>query len=415
MKIVKLDIDENSILAGIDAVALVEQPAIEEDFMYFGKQDFAETYTDYPQGAVDAAKMGIKRNEELGMKCGTQVGKVRAQQLANREPISLDTVRRMRAFLIRQKGNYDLAIERKDYDACGYVSYLLWGGPAALPWAEKTLRQAGEEFQSLDDACWPGYVAIGTKYKDGREVPNCVPEGKFSEIVVEGVIREELFAGVYDTKEDAELAALLMGCEGAHQMADGKWMPCASHEEMDLDVASLPNYVAETSGSVIDYTFAALDEKQMLIGPLMTPNKLIPRMDENGDKYYVYFTEDTIKKLSYKMMKDKLIDSVNIEHNNADKVSDAYMVETWLVEDPATDKSRKYGFEPIKGQWFGIYKIDNKKIWNEYIKAGRVKGFSIEGFFENHMMSKTQCRKNGQCACGRTSNALGLCDGSHLK
>ena len=415
MKIVKLDIDENSILAGIDAVALVEQPAIEEDFMYFGKQDFAETYTDYPQGAVDAAKMGIKRNEELGNKCGTQVGKVRAQQLANREPISLDTVRRMRAFLIRQKGNYDLAIERKDYEACGYISYLLWGGPAALPWAEKKLRMAGEEFEGLDDACWPGYVAIGTKYKDGREVPNCVPEGKFSEIVIEGVIREELFAGVYDTKEDAELAALLMGCEGAHQMADGKWMPCASHEEMDLDVAGLPNYVAETSGSVLDYTFAALDEKQMLIGPLMTPNKLIPRMDENGDKYYVYFTEDTIKKLSYKMMKDKLIDSVNIEHNSADRVSDAYMVETWLVEDPATDKSRKYGFEPIKGQWFGIYKIDNKKVWDEYIKAGRVKGFSIEGFFENHMMSKTQCRKNGQCACGRTSNALGLCDGSHLK
>jgi len=415
MKIVKLDIDENSILAGIDAVALVEQPAIEEDFMYFGKQDFAETYNDYPQGAVDAAKMGIKRNEELGMKCGTQVGKVRAQQLANREPISLDTVRRMRAFLIRQKGNYDLAIERKDYDACGYVSYLLWGGPAALPWSEKVLRMAGEEFEGLDDACWPGYVAIGTKMKDGREVPNCVPEGKFSEIVVEGVIREELFAGVYDTKEDAELAALLMGCKGAHQMADGKWMPCASHEEMDLDVAGLPNYVAETSGSVVDYTFAALDEKQMLVGPLMTPNKLIPRLDDNGDKYYVYFTEDTIKKLSYKMMKDKMIDSVNIEHNSSNKVSDAYMVETWLVEDPETDKSRKYGFEPVKGQWFGIYKIDNKKVWDEYIKAGRVKGFSIEGFFENHMMSKTQCRKNGQCACGKTSNALGLCDGSHLK
>ena len=152
----------------------------------------------------------------------------------------------------------------------------------------------------------------------------------------------------------------------------------------------------------------------MLVGPLMTPNKLIPRLDDNGDKYYVYFTEDTIKKLSYKMMKDKMIDSVNIEHNSSNKVNDAYMVETWLVEDPETDKSRKYGFEPVKGQWFGIYKIDNKKVWDEYIKAGKVKGFSIEGFFENHMMSKTQCRKNGQCACGKTSNSLGLCDGSHL-
>ena len=387
MKIVKLDIDENSILAGIDAVALVEQPAIEEDFMYFGKQDFAETYNDYPEAAVEAAKMGIKRNEELGNKCGTAVGKQRAQQLANRENVSLDTIRRMRAFLIRQKGNYDLAIERKDYDACGYISYLLWGGPAALPWSEKKLRQAGEKF--------------------GEYVDDPV------QTIVEGIIKQEMFAGLYDTKEDAELAAILIGCEGAHKM-DDKWMPCASHEEMDLDVSALPNYTNEVSGSV-DYAFAALDEKQMLVGPLMTPNKLIPRLDDNGDKYYVYFTEDTIKKLSYKMMKDKMIDSVNIEHNSSDKVSDAYMVETWLVEDPATDKSRKYGFEPIKGQWFGIYKIDNKKVWDEYIKAGRVKGFSIEGFFENHMMSKTQCRKNGQCACGKTSNSLGLCDGSHLK
>ena len=58
MKIVKLDIDENSVLAGIDAVALVEQPAIEEDFIYFSKhkeEEFQETYNDYPQSVVDAA------------------------------------------------------------------------------------------------------------------------------------------------------------------------------------------------------------------------------------------------------------------------------------------------------------------------------------------------------------------------
>ena len=418
MKIVKLDIDENSILAGIDAVALVEQPAIEEDFMYFGKHtkdEYAETYNDYPEGAVEAAKMGIKRNDELGNKCGTQVGKVRAQQLANREAVSLDTVRRMRAFLIRQKGNYDLAIERKDYDACGYISYLLWGGPAALPWAEKKLRQAGEEFADLDDACWPGYISIGTKMKDGREVPNCVPEQKFNQMVIEGLITNELFAKVYDTEAEAIIAAELMGCSGAHKM-DDKWMPCSSHEEMELEVSTLPDYTNEVSGSVVEkVSFAALDEKQMLIGPLMTPNKLIKRLDDNGDEYFVYFTEDTIKKISYKMMKDKIIDRVNIEHNSAEMVDDAYLVESWLVEDPATDKATKYGFAPVKGQWFGIYKIDNKKIWDEYVKSGKVKGFSVEGFFENYAMSKTQCRKNGQCACGKTSNSLGLCDGSHLK
>lgn len=29
--------------------------------------------------------------------------------------------------------------------------------------------------EGLEDACWIGYEAIGTKILDGREVPNCVP------------------------------------------------------------------------------------------------------------------------------------------------------------------------------------------------------------------------------------------------
>jgi len=160
--------------------------------------------------------------------------------------------------------------------------------------------------------------------------------------------------------------------------------------------------------------FAALDEKQMLVGPLMVPNKLIVRADENGDPYYVYFTADTIKKLAYKMMKDKLIDSVNIEHDNNDRVNDAYLVESWLIEDEDTDKSRKYGFDLPKGTWMGMYKIDNDRIWDEYVKTGLVKGFSVEGFFSEYAMSKTKCRKNGGCACGMSQHPAGLCDGSHL-
>ena len=142
MKIVKLTIDEESDLEGIDAVALVEEPAIELDFQAFTKYKF-ESFDDYPKAAKQAAIVGIQRNKDLGNKCGTQVGKVRAQQLAQGKPVTLDTIKRMRSFLLRQRDNYDLAIKRKDYDACGYISYLLWGGPAALPWAEKKLRQAG--------------------------------------------------------------------------------------------------------------------------------------------------------------------------------------------------------------------------------------------------------------------------------
>jgi hypothetical protein len=63
MKIVRLDIDEDSILGGIDAMALVEAPAIQEGFYYFARERFEETYSDYPEAAVEAAKQGIKRNE----------------------------------------------------------------------------------------------------------------------------------------------------------------------------------------------------------------------------------------------------------------------------------------------------------------------------------------------------------------
>ena len=401
-KIVKLVLDEDSLLGGIDAVALVESPAIEEEFMIFSKQEF-ESYNDYPQAAIEAAKQGIKRNEATGNKCATQVGKVRAQQLANGEPVSLDTIRRMRAFLIRQKDNYELARDRKDYEACGYISYLLWGGPAALPWAEKKLRQAGEEFvneeyNDLEDACQPGYIAYGLKRKNGRLVPNCVPKQNFNELLLQEIIEHELKSQAPDlfreseeidgtptftTIEEAEAKALELGCEGYHEhtLESGEvvYMPCSTHEDtFELDVTGLPTYTNEASSS---YSFSDLDEKQMLIGPLMTPNKLIARRDNEGEMYHVYFDEETIEKLAYKTMEDKLNDKVNIEHNQNEMVDGVYLVESWLVKDPKKDKSNYYGYTPVKGQWFGMYKVKNKAVWDEYVKTGKVKGFSVEGYF----------------------------------
>jgi hypothetical protein len=109
------------------------------------------TFNDYPKAAVEAARRGIELNEKNGGKCATRVGKIRAKQLVNGQRLSLDTIQRMRAFLIRQKSNFRLAQARKDYNACGYISYLLWGGEAALPWAEKKIRQAGQEFKFFED------------------------------------------------------------------------------------------------------------------------------------------------------------------------------------------------------------------------------------------------------------------------
>jgi len=103
----------------------------------FGSEELAESYTDYPESAKEAAARGIKYNEENGNKCATQTGKVRAQQIANGEPLSYETLKRTYSFLSRAKTYYN----PDDTKACGTISYLLWGGEPMLNWVERKLQQ----------------------------------------------------------------------------------------------------------------------------------------------------------------------------------------------------------------------------------------------------------------------------------
>ena len=36
-----------------------------------------------------------------------------------------------------------------------------------------------QPLKEMDNPCWKGYEMVGTKKKDGREVPNCVPMKEF--------------------------------------------------------------------------------------------------------------------------------------------------------------------------------------------------------------------------------------------
>ena len=97
----------------------------------------AESYKDYPQAVSNNAKRGIELNKKVNNKCATQVGKVRAQQLANKEPVSVQTIKRMYSYLSRAEVYY----EKGDQQDCGYISYLLWGGKAGKRWAESKLKE----------------------------------------------------------------------------------------------------------------------------------------------------------------------------------------------------------------------------------------------------------------------------------
>ncbi len=72
-----------------------------------------------------------------------------------------------------------------------------------------------------------------------------------------------------------------------------------------------------------------------------------------------------------------------LEHQHS--LSGLSLVESWLVEDEVHDKSRKYGMNVPVGTWMGAVKVNNDEIWNEYVKTGKVKGFSIEGYFADKM------------------------------
>ena len=101
------------------------------------KYELFQSYNDYPQAVKNNARKGIELNEKNGNKCATQVGKVRAQQLANGERITVDTIKRMYSYLSRAKEDYETATP----DDCGYISYLLWGGLAGLRWSESKLKE----------------------------------------------------------------------------------------------------------------------------------------------------------------------------------------------------------------------------------------------------------------------------------
>lgn len=130
-----------------------------------------DSYSDYPDAVSNNAKRGIELNEKVNNKCATQVGKVRAKQLAQKKPVTVETIKRMFSYLSRAQEYYD----EGNSEACGTISYLLWGGKAGLRWAGSKLKELDLLEADLKKPCQAGYEMIGFKIKNGRRVPNCVP------------------------------------------------------------------------------------------------------------------------------------------------------------------------------------------------------------------------------------------------
>ena len=158
-------------------------------------------------------------------------------------------------------------------------------------------------------------------------------------------------------------------------------------EESGIDAISIVESPAIESDFVAlnnqEIKLAELDkEKKILLGALLIPNKPIYRNGEEGD-YYIFFSKETIVKASQMYLKNGYQNNSTLEHK--DTLKGLTLVESWIVEDEVNDKSRKYGLDVPVGTWMGAVKVNNDEIWNEYVKSGKVKGFSIEGYFADKM------------------------------
>jgi len=123
-------------------------------------------------------------------------------------------------------------------------------------------------------------------------------------------------------------------------------------------------------------------EKKILMGALLIPNKPIYRNGSEGE-YYIYFSKDTIVKASQMFLQNGNQSRSTLEHAQA--LNGLTLVESWIVEDKAKDKTALYGLDVPVGTWMGSVKVNNEDVWNEYVKTNKVKGFSIEGYFADKM------------------------------
>lgn len=165
-----------------------------------------------------------------------------------------------------------------------------------------------------------------------------------------------------------------------------------TNEFSGIDAVSIVEYPA------IEENFIALNEnkvqlaqvdedKRILLGPALIPNKKIYRRNAS-EEYMIFFSEETVRKASQLFLSRGKQNNSTLEHEI--ELGGLSVVESWIIEDDIQDKSRKYNLRMPVGTWMISVKVNNEQIWQEFVKTGMVKGFSIEGFFTDKLDPRPQ-------------------------
>jgi hypothetical protein len=369
LPVYKLVIDESDEL-GVEYIALVDKPAIEKNWFAFKDQSF-ESYTDYPKQASENAKIALRWAEENGWgDCGTPVGKIRANQLANGEAISRETIARMAGFeRHRQNSQKDLG------DGCGRLMWLAWGGDAGIEWAQRKLEQIDRQ-----------------ELKEG--VPHYTKDGKLYNGPTHKDANGRLMTGAVHSEDSEYLYHYdeLIVNPRANESKDEFVSRCISVEVesgKEQEQAAAICYSKWENKMTAQFKFYADKERRLISGGLMIADLPIYRKDEMGE-YYVVFDKEQIEKIAQRFFKKGYTHNVNMMHDSERQVNGVYMVESFIIDKTRGIRTPE-GYPTLtEGSWFGTFKVDNNEVWNDFIKSGVFKGFSVEGAFAHRKLQNVE-------------------------
>jgi len=350
-----------------------------------------EFYNDYPQGAKEAAEMGIKRNEENNNKCATQVGKVRAQQIAKGENLSLETLKRTYSYLSRAEDGFVKAQNAKEYDSCAYISYLLWGGLDMLRWVENKLDQLEYDFIG-NTGCIGTLITEGVGELDAiarctknpqahLTLPHYDPtdNNEYSDIdedkeMVDGII--ELIIQIQDLEERKRVAE--------------KAIETLTEEGTAFDINDFIQRLGLKGDMEFQHQSFKDDLKYEITTVVMEPDRYIVRRDPyTSEIYYVVFSKETIKLMAQKFFKQNKHKNFNVEHSDL-TLNGGYVYESWIVNNPDTDKAKELGFVVNPGTWMVSLKWDDKEEFEKYVLSQKTFGISLEGAFLSRDFNKAE-------------------------
>mgnify|MGYP003667441698 FL=1 len=437
-RIIALEIDEFDEDSGVDGIALVEQPAIESDWIYFSSQkelkdkfnveDYLGFYfelVDYIDGlplftTKEEAEKVADMIECEGIHEHTIEGFTFYMPCSDHDEATQSFLEEVEALLKKKKKNNYLDELPQDTQET-ILEYLEQVGER-----EEDLVKAGwvliEDEQKFAISSKPNEPSIEDYGKFRVRYKYTGPKDSKNRTFCRRVLDKNLIFrkedinsmsiggdnsqfGIYDMfKYKGSYGCRHYWTRLVYEKNDGRERKT---EQRSVDESSSvnakptmnrnPNSETLIDKNATQSAFTKIqfetNEKQLIAGPLMIPRKLIYRFDEHNGEYWVYFTESVIEKIAYKYLMNKNQDQTNLEHSESIKLEDVVLVESWLVQDPEKDKSFALtGKTYEKGTWFGIMKVKNLSVWEEWVKTGRVKGYSVEGYFSDKLinMSKTK-------------------------